>query len=251
MNRTRGVLIAVFAAVTVSLVAAPTDFARHIDRARTLVYSEQPEQAAERRARVESALTQAETNAEARQDVAREYALSRVNLLRAQWHNQNERTRDAARAALAGIAQIRTALEAGEFSDGLRVLADLHAQMVTARGFVYMIRNGTEARDAVMRAVALDAANPRALVSVAGFYLNAPPVAGGDVAAGIAALRRALALESLSRNDRFVVLGMLARAMARENNGADARRFLAQAEAIYPGTRFTDTIRQEIAESSP
>ena len=196
-------------------------------------------------------MTVAETNAEARQDVAREYALSRVNLLRAQWHNQNERTRDAARAAQAGIAQIRIALEAGEFSDGLRVLADLHAQMATARGFVYMIRNGTEARDAAMRAVALDAANPRALLSVAGFYLNAPPVAGGDVAAGIAALRRALALESLSRNDRFIVVSMLAHAMAQENNDADARRFLAQAEAIYPGTRFTDTIRQAIAESSP
>ena len=216
-----------------------------------MIYSERREQSAEQRARVESALTLAETSAEAQQGAAREYALSRVNLLRAQWHNQNERPRDAAQAAQAGIAQIRTALAAGEFSDGLRVLADLHGQMMIARSLVYMIRNGAEARDAAMRAVVLDAANPRALISVAGFYLNAPPVAGGDVAAGIAALRRALALEPLSRNDRFVVLGMLARAMARHNNGADAQRFLAQAEAIYPGARFIDTIRQAIAESAP
>ena len=251
MNRKCGVLIALLAGVTVSLVAAPADLTRHIDRARTLIYSERREQAAARRAQVESALALAETSAEAQQGAAREYALSRVNLLRAQWHNQNERTRNAAQAAQAGIAQIRTALAAGEFSDGLRVLADLHAQMMIARSFVYMIRNGAEARDAAMRAVALDAANPRALIAVAGFYLNAPPVAGGDVAAGIAALRRALTLEPLNRNDRFVVLGMLARAMAQDNNDADARRFLAQAEAIYPGAQFTDTIRREVAESSP
>ena len=250
MNRKRGLLIALLAGVTAALVAAPADLTRHIDRARTLIYSEQREQAAARRAEVESALTLAETSAEAQQGATREYALSRVNLLRAQWHNQNERTRNAAQAAQAGIAQIRTALAAGEFSDGLRVLADLHAQMMIARSFVYMIRNGAEARDAAMRAVALDAENPRALIAVAGFYLNAPPVAGGDVAAGIASLRRALALEPLNRNDRFIVLGMLARATAQDND-IDARRFLAQAEAIYPGAQFTDTIRREVAESSP
>lgn len=233
----------VLVGLTATLAAVSPDFTDRIDRAQTLIYSERDEQ-------VESALTQAEISAQAQQGTARAYALSQVNLLRAAWHNQNNRSREAVRAAQSGIGQIRTALEVGEFSDGLRVLADLHGQMMIARGLVYMIRNGSEARDAALRAVELDAANPRALISIAGFYLSAPPAAGGDVAAGVRALRRALALEALGQNDRFVVLGMLARAAARQNNGADAEQFLAQAEAIYPGTQFMDAIRREVAEAS-
>lgn len=237
------VLAVAFTGITVVLAAQSSDFTDHIDRAQTLIYSERDGQ-------VDSALTQAEISAQAQQGTTREYALAQVNLLRAAWHNQNNRSREAVRAAQSGIDQIRTALETGEFSDGLRVLADLHGQMMIARGLVYMIRNGSEARDAALRSVELDAANPRALISIAGFYLSAPPAAGGDVAAGVQALRQALTLETLGQNDRFVVLGMLARAAVRQNNGADAEQFLAQAEAIYPGTQFMDAIRREVAESS-
>jgi tetratricopeptide (TPR) repeat protein len=185
------------------------------------------------------------------QGVEQHYWNARLALLRATRLNEEGNGRAAARAAQTGLSYIDQALESGDFSDGLRVLTDLHSQMMMARGLIYMVRHGETARAAAFRARELDPANVRALISVAGFYLNAPPIAGGDVQEGIKVLHSALALNPPNQNDRFIIFGWLAEAHARIDAGPEARRYLDEARQIYPRSPWIRSIAGETLTPQP
>ncbi|MFA7566206.1 MAG: hypothetical protein WCY01_04210 [Alkalispirochaeta sp.] len=178
----------------------------------------------------------------------RTYWIARTDLARARRYNQLKDKKSAAKATARGLAQIQGVLEKEQFSEGLRVLADLHAQMMAAKGLFYMIRNGNEARDAAIAALEREPRNIKAQITVAGFLLNAPPMAGGDTEQGILVLERALAQEPASANDRFLILGWLAQASHTLDDMDAAEQYFAEALSIYPDSDWLAEIGDEILE---
>ena len=168
----------------------------------------------------------------------RAYWIARTHLTKAIRYNQFEESRDAVRTATAGLQEIDVALDGGPFSEGLRVLADLHSQMMMAKGLFYMIRNGDTARDAALDALEREPRSIKAQITVAGFLLNAPPMAGGDTEQARLVLERALAQEPASRNDRFLILGWLAQASFNLDDNDAAEQYFAEAFAIYPESEW-------------
>lgn len=226
-------------AASIQAVPVPPDHLRTpLERAETMLYSEtgSPRE-------FSTLLDQMQSTVDRdMRGVEQHYWNARLALLHATHLNQEGNSRTAARVAQAGLGHIAEALAPGDFSDGLRVLTDLHSQMMMARGLIYMVRHGEAARSAAFRARELDPTNVRALISVAGFYLNAPPIAGGDVQEGIRVLRSALALDPADQNDRFIILGWLAEAHARIDAVAEARRYLDEARQIYPASPWIRSI---------
>jgi len=178
----------------------------------------------------------------------RHYWLARTDLIRAIRYNQIGRSGAAERSARAGLDTIRDALGDGAFSEGLRVLSDLHSQMMMAKGLFYMVRNGNEARDAALEALERAPRSIKAQITVAGFLLNAPPMAGGDTEQARLVLERALAQEPASVNDRFLILGWLAQASHTLDDTEAAERYFAEAFSIYPESEWLAEIGDEIME---
>lgn len=166
----------------------------------------------------------------------REYSLGRVALLRGTWFNILDEKRRAVDVLEEALRRAERALELEEFSEGYRLLSDAHSQMMLARGVIYMIRHGDEARSAAFHALELDPSNPRAHISVAGFYLNAPPVAGGDLERGIEVLRSGVRLEEAGESERFLMYLWLSDAHEELGNPGAARRYRQEARAIFPGS---------------
>ncbi len=224
-----------------SIPAAPAGVRQPLERAEDLVYSETATTSS-----IRGTLGEAQAALRALPaGPARSYWGARIHLLMGSHLNQQGDSRAAVRELQQGFALLQEARSAGEFSDGLRMEADLHSQMMMARGLIYMMRNGEAARNAAFRARELDPTNVRALISVAGFYLNAPPIAGGDVTAGIAVLEEALSLEPDNRNDRFMILGWLAQAHQSSGELDQAREYIARARQIYPGSPWIAGIAAE------
>jgi tetratricopeptide (TPR) repeat protein len=120
--------------------------------------------------------------------------------------------------------------------------------MMMAKGLFYMIRNGDTARDAALAALEREPRSIKAQITVAGFLLNAPPMAGGDTEQARLVLERALAQEPASRNDRFLILGWLAQASFNLDDNDAAEQYFAEAFAIYPDSEWLLEIGDEILD---
>lgn len=177
----------------------------------------------------------------------RAYWVARTHLLLATHYNQQEDSRAAQRQVELGFTAIEAALDrAGEFSEGLRVQADLHAQMMFARGLIYIARHGSEARQQALRAMELDPNNTSARITVAGFYLNAPGFAGGDPREGTTILETTLAQEPENESERFLILGLLAETYAEAGETTRAAHYLRRAEKIYPESPWLGELRSTV-----
>ena len=176
----------------------------------------------------------------------RSYWIARAHLARAIHFNLHEDKKTAREAGEAGLEAIRSALQGGEFAEGLRVEADLHSQMMFSRGIIYMVRNGERAREAAIRALELDPTNTTAMINVAGYYIHAPRIAGGDPKEGEALLRDVITLTEPRSDDRFVALGMIAGVYLEEGSYQNAADRLAQARAIHPQSSWIEGLQKEL-----
>jgi tetratricopeptide (TPR) repeat protein len=146
----------------------------------------------------------------------------------------------------ASIAAARASLQVEETSEGYRVLADGHNQLLKTRGRAYKVLNFRAARSMVDQAVALDGDNPLAHVTAAGYYLSAPRIAGGDVLRGLEHVEAAARLNADNRYVSFMVAVWTAWGEAETGNPESARRALARAEAIYPDNWLLAEVRGDL-----
>jgi tetratricopeptide (TPR) repeat protein len=133
-----------------------------------------------------------------------------------------------------------------EFSDGYRLLAEAYALQVFTRGLSFQLRHGTSCRDYALRALELDFGNFRAHTALAGYYLNAPRVAGGDPMKALEVLRAAERITPRSRNEEFLLEGWLALTHSRLGDGDGAQRRLRRALVIYPENSWIRSIAEAV-----
>lgn len=204
--------------------------------AKELVYSQRATET-----EFEALLRRAEEEFRGRGTPARRaYNLGRVSLLRGTYYNSVEEKRPAVNALEEAVGYAEEAVELEEFSEGYRLLADAHSQMMFARGLLYMARHGGTARDAAFKSLELDPENPLAHISVAGYYLNAPPVAGGDPERGIELLEAGINLSEVDRSDLFLMYLWLSDAYEERDDLQLARRYRLLAAEIYPDSPLMD-----------
>ncbi|MFW5737848.1 MAG: hypothetical protein ACOCYX_02970 [Spirochaetota bacterium] len=131
-------------------------------------------------------------------------------------------------------------------SEGFRVLADAHNQLLDIRNTGYKMFNAWQARDNAVRACELDQSNPLAHLSAAAFFVSAPPIAGGDIQRGAEHLEHAKRLGADSEYVRFLIAVWEGRLDAKLGRVRDAELALAQAYAIYPGNWWLMEIAGEL-----
>lgn len=91
---------------------------------------------------------------------------------------ENKRTK-AEDHFLSALDFAEKVLEYGEFSEGLRILADTYAQLLNYNGLIYKVRKGRKVIELSERAIQLDPTNVKAHLTLAVSYMYAPPIAGG------------------------------------------------------------------------
>jgi tetratricopeptide (TPR) repeat protein len=132
-------------------------------------------------------------------------------------------------------------------SQAYRLLADIYAQLLILGGLVDKISYGPKVRELAEEALRLDSSNPKARLTMALFYKNAPAIAGGSRARSLRLLHALDEEESLERVDRFSVYAWLGIAYSEVNSTFEARRYLRKALEVYPGNSWL----QELLERLP
>lgn len=163
--------------------------------------------------------------------------------------NDAIRQADARFERVVDLAERANAL--GETSDGYRVLADAHNQLLDIRPPAYRIFNAGKARRAAVRAVELGPDNPLAHVSAAGFFVTAPAIAGGSLDRGRYHLTEAATHAEDSDYMRFLLAIWEGQLAAAEGRDTDAARSLALAHEIYPLNWWLARIARDLSIELP
>ncbi len=139
------------------------------------------------------------------------------------------------------------ALACGGFSDGYRLLADVQAQLLAFNGMLYKMKHGPRVRELAEKAIVLDPGNAKARLTLALYYRNAPPVAGGNPEKALEILHEIEGIPALQPTERFSVNIWLGISYADKKQEALARLYLLQAWEIYPGNSW---LQEMLAGSS-
>jgi tetratricopeptide (TPR) repeat protein len=155
------------------------------------------------------------------------------------------RSKEAERRFTEGFELAESALSCGEFSDGYRLLADTQAQLLMYNGMLYKMQYGPAVREYAERALELDPGNIKAKLNLALFYKNAPAIAGGSEKTAREILHEIEQARELEPLDRFSVNVWLGISYAESKNASTARRYIDQAQAIFPGNTWLQEIITE------
>jgi tetratricopeptide (TPR) repeat protein len=154
---------------------------------------------------------------------------------------------EAQRHFAQGFELAESALSCGEFSDGYRLLADTQAQLLMFNGMVYKMQYGPKVREYAEKALELDPGNIKARLNLALYYKNAPPIAGGSEKTARRILHEIENIAGLEPLDRFSVNVWLAISYGERRKTVAARKYIDQAQEIFPGNTWLQEI---IAEHS-
>jgi len=142
----------------------------------------------------------------------RDYWLARVEYLSGFVERGDRREKEAQRRFQAGLALAERAASCPGLADGLRLQADLIAQLIPA--------------------------SAKARLTLALYFLNAPAIAGGSDAEALRILHELEGREGLERPDRFGVLTWLGLAYQGRKDPERARLFFRRAQEVYPGNTW-------------
>jgi len=157
---------------------------------------------------------------------------------------ENKRT-EAEDHFLSALDFAEKALEYGEFSEGLRILADTYAQLLNYNGLIYKIRKGRKVIELSERAIQLDPTNVKAHLTLAVSYMYAPPIAGGSIDRTISMLLKTQRISRPTRSERFFLNAWLATAYANKTQSSKARLHAQKALMIYPGNTWMQKLLEE------
>jgi tetratricopeptide (TPR) repeat protein len=179
----------------------------------------------------------------------RDYWLARTHYLEGIVERGAERLDRAEQQFLESQRLAEAAVGCDSFDDGYRLIADNYAQLMLVNGLLYKITTGRKIKLFADKALAGDPWNPKARLTLALYYLNAPRYAGGDIGLCIEILESLRQAPGLERVDRFSILAWLAVAHAKQGESPSAREYADLAQRIYPGnTWFRDLVEATLEE---
>lgn len=176
----------------------------------------------------------------------RSYWLGRIEMILGMQQVLASQTGTAIRHFRAARHFALDTLEQQEFSDAWRLLSDAVGQLLLARGPLFQFMYGMRARDAALRALDLDFSNIRAHIAAAGWYLNAPSFAGGDVGYAVDILEQAGDAVDISRLEQFLVCSLLSYAYYESDESDYAIEFYTRAANLYPKSLWLRNIGRSI-----
>ena len=156
-----------------------------------------------------------------------------------------DRSKEAEQRFSRGFELVESALSCGEFSDGYRLLADIQAQLLMYNGMLYKMQYGPTVREYAEKALELDPGNIKAKLNLALYYKNAPVIAGGSEKTAREILHEIEGTEGLEPLDEFSVNVWLGISYAEGRNAPAARRYIGQAQEIFPGNTWLQEIISE------
>jgi tetratricopeptide (TPR) repeat protein len=175
----------------------------------------------------------------------RDYWRAQVSYLYGFVEQGEESSREAERRFTEGYELAESALRCGEFSDGYRLLADTQAQLLMFNGILYKMNFGPKVRELAEKALELNPENIKALLTLALFYKNAPAIAGGSEKKALELLHGIEKSSGLEPLDRFSVNMWLGISYAENNDGLLARKYISQAQEIFPGNTWLQELLTE------
>ena len=175
----------------------------------------------------------------------RDYWQARVFYLYGFVEQGADRLKEAEKRFTQGFELAESALSCGEFSDGYRLLADTQAQLLMYNGMLYKMQYGPTVREYAEKALELDPGNIKAKLNLALYYKNAPAIAGGSEKTAREILHEVERAGSLESLDEFSVNVWLGISYAEGKNASTARRYIDQAQEIFPGNTWLQEIISE------
>jgi len=173
----------------------------------------------------------------------RDYWQARVQYLYGFVERGEHRNKEAERRFRSGYSLAeRAAGCTARGGDAFRLQADLIAQLITAHGALYAMKNGPRIRQLAERALALDPGNAKARLTLALFFLNAPAVGGGSDSEALRILHELEQRADLEREDRFGVLTWLGMAYKGRKDRERTRLYLRRAQEVYPGNTWVSSL---------
>jgi tetratricopeptide (TPR) repeat protein len=179
-----------------------------------------------------------ESFARVQDECERDYWQARVAYLYGFVEQGEGRSKEAERRFSQGFELADSALSCGEFSDGYRLLADTQAQLLMYHGMLYKMQYGPTVREYAEKALELDPGNIKAKMNLALYYKNAPAIAGGSEKTAREILHEVERSAELEPLDRFSVNVWLGISYAESKNASTARRYIDQAQKIFPGNTW-------------
>jgi hypothetical protein len=171
----------------------------------------------------------------------RDYWQSRVEYLYGFVERSDRRDGEAERRFREGFALAQRA-GAAPGGDAYRLQADLIAQLLSFHGAWYAMSNGPRIRQLAEKALALDSGSPKARLTLALFYLNAPAAGGGSDREALRILHELELRADLEREDRFGVLAWLGLAYKGRREPERSRLYLRRAQEVYPGNTWVRSL---------
>ncbi len=171
----------------------------------------------------------------------RDYWQARVEYLYGFVERGDRRDEKAERRFRGGYALAQRAADA-QGGDAYRLQADLIAQLILFHGAWYAMQNGPRVRQLAEKALAQDATNAKARLTLALFYLNAPAVGGGSDGEALRILHELELRADLEREDRFGVLTWLGLAYRDRKDRDRARFYFGRAQEIYRGNGWVRSL---------
>jgi tetratricopeptide (TPR) repeat protein len=186
-----------------------------------------------------------EAFAELQEPCERDYWRAQTSYLYGFVEQGEGRSEEAERRFTQGFELAESALSCREFGDGYRLLAETQAQLLMYNGMMYKMQYGPTVREYAEKALQLEPGNIKAKLTLALYYKNAPAIAGGSERTAreiLHEIERAGGLEPL---DRFSVNVWLGISYAESKSASTARKYIDQAQEIFPGNTWLQEIITE------
>jgi tetratricopeptide (TPR) repeat protein len=133
-------------------------------------------------------------------------------------------------------------------SESWRMTSECISQLCLLKGTGYIVANGPKVSSYAEKALALNPGNAAARVIIAAGKVYPPAMFGGNPKRGIELMQEALALGTAERDDLFNIYLGIGLAYGKLKNTAEARRWLAMALELYPGSVYARTEYEKLGK---
>jgi len=135
----------------------------------------------------------------------------------------------------------------GKLSDAHRLVGEAIMRLISHKGWRFAAANSKKAKEAVEKALRLNAANTLAHLALGQWYFFTPGIYGGDLRKARRSFERALEAAKTD-HERFLAQIWLGQVLLTQGDKAQAKEHFERALEIYPNSRWAKALLEETHE---